>query len=52
MCHKRLFHDGGQHRSLILMALSHADQEPVAGEVSVLHSESQTLQEAQASPIQ
>jgi hypothetical protein len=51
MCRKRCFHSRWQYRSPILVALAFADQDLVAGDVHVLHSETQTRQEAQASTV-
>ena len=48
---KRLFHGDWQHRSPILVALALADHDLVAGEVNILHSETQTLQQPQAGPV-
>ena len=51
MRRQRLLHSCLQHRSPILIALAFTEQNLVAGEVNVLHSESQPLQQAQAGPL-
>jgi hypothetical protein len=43
MCRQLYFHDGWQHRVPIVIALSLADEELMASDVSVLPSDSQTL---------
>ena len=51
MRRKRFLHRRWQYRSPILMALAFTDQNLLAGEINVLHSETQTLQQAQAGPL-
>jgi hypothetical protein len=51
MCREQFLHSRWQHRSPILVPLAFTDQDLLAGEVNVLHSETQTLQQAQAGTV-
>jgi hypothetical protein len=51
MSSQRFVHSHWQHRSPILIAFAFTDHNLMAGEVNILHSETQTLQQAQAGTI-
>jgi hypothetical protein len=51
VCRQQFLHSRWQHRFPILIPLAFTEYNLVAGEVNVLHSESQALQEAQAGTI-
>jgi hypothetical protein len=49
ICRQWFLHSRRQHRSPIFIALPFPEQDLVAGDIDVFHSESQALQQAQAS---
>ena len=51
MRRQRFLHSGWKHRSPILIALAFTEYDLVAGEVNILHSETQAFQQAQAGTI-